>query len=107
MASSDDVIAHFRIQSEHCRRLGSPFTAALLDVIAGLLPQRPAWAAALLAWPGDPQADALALRVAGALHRAVLEGADRTSPGPIAPAASMRRRPMRRCCGSRRGWRNI
>lgn len=76
MASPDTVIAHFRIQAEHCRRLGSPFTAALLDIIAGLLPQRPAWASALLEWPGDPQADALALRVAGALHRAVLENAD-------------------------------
>lgn len=76
MGTSDTVIAHFRSQAEHCRRLGSPFTASLLDAIAECLPQRPGWADALLDWSGDPQADALALRVAGALHRAVLENAD-------------------------------
>lgn len=76
MGSAETVIAHFRSQAESCRRLGSPFTALLLDAVADSLPYRPAWAGALLDWPGDCHADALALRVAGALHRAVLENRD-------------------------------
>lgn len=76
MGKSDTVITHFRDQAGSCRQLGSPFTAALLDTLAGCLGRQPSWADAVLDWPGDPKADALALRVAGALHRVVLEGAD-------------------------------
>lgn len=74
MADTDRLIQHFREQAGYCRMLGSPFTGVVIDAIAELLPANPGWAAPILAWPGDPRADALALRVAGALHRAVLEG---------------------------------
>lgn len=76
MAKPETIIAHFREQADHCRQLGSPFTAALLEILAARLRAAPPWAASLLDWPGDPKADALALRVAGALHRVVLENAD-------------------------------
>lgn len=74
--TSEAVIAHFNEQAAACRALGSPFTGDLLERIADLLPRHPDWAAPMLRWPGDPKADALALRVAGALHRAVLLGED-------------------------------
>lgn len=61
-------------QAESCRRLGSPFTAALLDAAAARLDAGSAIGARVLAWPGDATADALALRFAGALHGLVLSG---------------------------------
>lgn len=74
MSTPHAVIAHFHNQAEYCRQLGSPFTGQLLDLAADRMADGAAWAAPLLDWPGDPKADALALRLAGALHRAVLEG---------------------------------
>lgn len=74
--SAAAILANFTDQAGYCRALGSPFTGQLLDTIATLLPGNPDWAAEILAWRGDPRADALALRVAGALHRAVLDGGD-------------------------------
>jgi hypothetical protein len=70
------VIAAFRGQAGYCRALGSPFTGALLDLVAEGLNAKASWAEAILNWPGDPRADALPLRLAGALHRAVLDGGD-------------------------------
>ncbi|MEK9969684.1 MAG: DUF2332 family protein [Ferrovibrio sp.] len=68
------AIANFRDQANYCRALGSPFTGRLLDLAAERLEANAAWSAPILAWTGTPRADALALRVAGALHRAVLDG---------------------------------
>lgn len=70
------VFAHFRQQIAACRNLGSPFTATVLETALSRLQQAspPAWTFALLGWHGDPQADALALRLAGALHRIVRDG---------------------------------
>jgi hypothetical protein len=70
------VVQHFHRQAAYCTQLGSPLTAAILTAMAGQFERAapPGWAAPLLDWPGDPGADALALRVAGALHRAVLDG---------------------------------
>lgn len=76
MSSPDSVIAAFRDQADYCRTLGSPFTGMLLDLAAERLAANAAWSAPLLNWPGDPRADALPLRLAGALHRAVLDGGD-------------------------------
>lgn len=76
MSSPDSVIAAFRDQANYCRSLGSPFTGTLLDLAAERLAVNAAWSAPILNWPGDPRADALPLRLAGALHRAVLEGKD-------------------------------
>lgn len=76
MSSPDSVIASFRDQANYCRTLGSPFTGALLDLAAERLVAGAAWAEPILNWPVDPRADALPLRLAGALHRAVLDGGD-------------------------------
>jgi hypothetical protein len=76
MPSPDSVIAAFRDQANYCRTLGSPFTGTLLDLAAERLQACAPWSAPILNWPGDPRADALPLRLAGALHRAVLEGKD-------------------------------
>ena len=73
---ASSVIASFRDQAEYCRALGSPFTGVLLDLAAERLQANAPWSTPLLAWPGEPRADALALRLAGALHRAVLDGSD-------------------------------
>jgi hypothetical protein len=86
MPSSDSVIAAFRDQADYCHTLGSPFTGALLDLAAERLAANAAWAAPILNWPGDPRADALPLRLAGALHRAVLDGGDAQLAGCYAAA---------------------
>jgi hypothetical protein len=62
----------FRRQARSCARLGSPLTARLCVLSADrLAPGTPVGDAVLL-WRGDPRADALALRLAGALHALVL-----------------------------------
>lgn len=61
----------FAKQVAWCERLGSPFTARVLRAVAGDPP------ASVRDWAGDPVADALPLRVAGALHALVLSGHDR------------------------------
>lgn len=70
---SDLVIRHILEQAEACRQLGSPFTASVLTALVEALQRRPRWAAPILAWPRDPKSDALALRIAGALHRIAME----------------------------------
>lgn len=72
------VRAAFRHQAAVCAELGSPFTGRLCSLVADrLAPGSPA-AERVLDWPGDPsnRADALPLRLAGALHGLVLEGRD-------------------------------
>lgn len=71
------VRASFHDQAAHCDHLGSPLTARVLRVLADSLDQG-AVAGCVLNWSGDPapQADALALRLAGGLHALVLSGAD-------------------------------
>lgn len=73
---NEKLLAHFAEQAAFCTALGSPFTGALVermreDVIAG------GPTAALVGdWPGNPRADAVSLRLAGAAHAAVLAGRD-------------------------------
>jgi hypothetical protein len=69
------VIESFREQIRWCDELGAPFTSRLL---AGALQDLEAngWLAQRIGdWSGHPIADALPLRVAGALHALVLSGA--------------------------------
>ncbi|MDF2235544.1 DUF2332 family protein [Albimonas sp. CAU 1670] len=70
------VRAHFRRQAETCTSMGSPFTGALLDGLAARMSPEGPVARRLLAWPGDPGDDALALRTAGALHALARAGLD-------------------------------
>ena len=61
--------------------MGSPFTARLLTVLADDIAAGGINAELVRAWPGDPIADALALRMAGALHALVLT---ETAPALVA-----------------------
>ena len=67
----------FHQQAEASRRLGSPFTALLAEALERGLDAGTRTGAAVLGWEGDPspQADVLALRLAGAMHALVLSGA--------------------------------
>ena len=66
------VLAAFAKQVEWCEQLGSPFTARVLAILADDIAAGGIVAELVGAWPGEPVADALALRLAGALHALVL-----------------------------------
>lgn len=72
----DKLIQHFQEQVEASGPFGSPFMAALLqEALADLREGGPVFEL-VGDWPGSPRADALALRLAGALHFAALSGRD-------------------------------
>lgn len=64
----------FSIQEDNCRRMGSPFTAALCAVLPRVLDPATALGGRVHGWTEDPVASALALRLCGALHRVVRAG---------------------------------
>lgn len=68
--SEATVRAAFVQQAGVCRGLDSPFTAEVCDLIAERLDRATAVGRRVLDWPGDPRAnaDALPLRLCGALH---------------------------------------
>ncbi|MGH3498846.1 MAG: DUF2332 domain-containing protein [Nocardioidaceae bacterium] len=66
----------FRLQANSCGRLGSPFYAGLLERCADRIASGDATLRAVLAGhEDDPGPSALALRLMGAVHRLVLDGA--------------------------------
>lgn len=69
------IVDHFVEQAKWCDALGSPFTAALLRQFAADFEAGGAVAEICGDWPSNPRKDALGLRLAGALHYAVLSGA--------------------------------
>ena len=69
------VREHFREQARQCRDVGSPFTADVLELVWDRLDQGLPLGRLILNWTGDPQPDALALRIAGGLHGLVLTNA--------------------------------
>lgn len=71
-----EVLNAFRRQIKGCNWLGSPFTARILEVLADDWDRGGAMRELLPEWPGDPVADGLPLRVAGALHALALDGRD-------------------------------
>lgn len=75
----------FRRQARSCEELGSPFTAKLLNLLADGLSEQTAVGRTVLNWPGDPSADALALRLAGALHALVLNETSAALTGVYPP----------------------
>lgn len=69
--------AHFRQQAEVCDALGSAFTARLLRCLAARMMPGRAVETRLFDWPeARLKSDAVALRLAGALHALVLMGRD-------------------------------
>jgi hypothetical protein len=74
--SVETVIAHFREQAMYCAMFGSPFTAQLIERMADDLEAGGPVADLVGGWEGSPRADALSLRLCGALHAAVLTGRD-------------------------------
>lgn len=72
MLGESKIADHFVEQAKWCDALGSPFTAALLLRFADSLKAGEAVARICADWPTNPRKDALGLRLAGALHYAVL-----------------------------------
>ncbi|WP_332699100.1 DUF2332 domain-containing protein [Bosea sp. (in: a-proteobacteria)] len=66
----------FAMQIEACAKLGSPFTARLLEAIEPLLDETTATGRKVLGWQGrlDALGDSVPLRLTGALHGMVREG---------------------------------
>ena len=73
MRDSPAVIAHVRRQARACADLGSPLYATLLGLVADDLGAGGPSADVLGGYEGQPDADALALRLMGGLHRLVLQ----------------------------------
>ena len=88
--SDDGVLQAIRFQAEGCRRLGSPFYAALLDRAAADLDD-PRVAALFAPWRGADLeanlAEATPLRLLGALHDLVLSGEEPALAAAFPPAA--------------------
>ncbi len=70
------VAEHFEAQAKACDAMGSPFTASVCRAAVRVLDDATATGRRIRAWSGDPRADALALRLCGALHALVLTGED-------------------------------
>jgi hypothetical protein len=77
MQDTEPILSHFAAQAEACRRLGSPFTAAVLAALGERLAAGDPALDPVARFSGDPSSGALALRVAGALHRIAMDGRDR------------------------------
>ena len=74
----------FRQQAEVCRGLDSPFTARVCDLIAERLDRTTTVGRRVLDWAGDPRAnaDALPLRLCGALHALARDGGPNVGAWP-------------------------
>lgn len=75
--SPNDVRAAFADQAGWCRKLGSPFTGLICEILGERLDQSTPIGAKVLNWKGDPgssSGDALPLRLAGALNGLVQSG---------------------------------
>lgn len=68
----------FRSQGKSCALLGSPFMGRLMPLVGERLTTETAVGARILSWEGEvgPAGQSVPLRLAGALHGIVLDGAD-------------------------------
>ena len=82
------VTEAFRKQIGWCQALGSPFTAGLLTLLADDLARGGPVMDLVGSWQGDPEEDAVPLRLAGALHALVLQGAAPALAAAYPPHAS-------------------
>jgi hypothetical protein len=85
MTSEGTVRQSFQFQAEACERLGSPLTAALCRICAAELDPGNALGRRVFGWSSDPVADALPLRLTGALHGLVLAQRDPTLAAAYPP----------------------
>src|SRR5437764_498392 len=76
MPTLSEIADHFRDEATRCRAMGSDFMGGLLGAASATI-ERPGALHDLIGnWPGNPRADALAARLASALHAAVLSRRD-------------------------------
>ena len=66
--ASAKLLQAFERQAESCRKLGAGFTGDVVETLADQLRGDGRLAALLPDWPGDPWAEAVPLRLCGALH---------------------------------------
>ncbi|ANP46697.1 DUF2332 domain-containing protein [Candidatus Viadribacter manganicus] len=71
---NEKILAHFAEQAMYCDMFGSPFTSQLIRAMSEDYQSGGPIAAQLEEWNTSPRADALALRLAGYFHHAVLVG---------------------------------
>lgn len=76
MSNKEKILAHFAEQAMYCDMFGSPLTAQLVKAISADYEKGGPIAALLKDWTTNPRADALALRLAGYFHHAVLLNRD-------------------------------
>ena len=76
MTMREKILAHFAEQAMYCDMFDSPFTAQLIKAISADYEQGGPIASLLANWTTNPRADALALRLAGYFHHAVLINRD-------------------------------
>jgi hypothetical protein len=72
----EKILAHFAEQAMYCDMFGSPFTAQLIRRMSEDYDSGGPIATLLKDWSTNPRADALALRLAGYFHHAVLVNRD-------------------------------
>ncbi len=70
--NNQTIIEIFEQQANACAKMNSPFTASLIRHLITALDTDTKTGSAIENWEGDPAADALALRLCGALHSIVL-----------------------------------
>ena len=76
MTNDEALLDYFKLQAHACEELSSPLTSGLcLQMASDYVARGPVFDL-LHAWPGNPVADAVALRLTGALHGAALMGKD-------------------------------
>jgi hypothetical protein len=74
MTPSSPFRRHAEAQAGFCDSMQAPFTARLCRLLGARLDPASPLGRRLDSWPGDPATDALALRLTGGLHAAVLAG---------------------------------
>src|SRR5262249_13252099 len=67
-ADLDRVVHAMDLQIAWCRANGAPFTADVVEAVRANVVRGGALAALVVPWHGNPAADAVQLRIAGALH---------------------------------------
>jgi hypothetical protein len=77
--ASPELLDAFERQTDWCRKLDASFTADIVETLADELRRGGPLSLLLPEWPGDPAADAVPLRLCGALHALALD-----SDAPIA-----------------------